>query len=586
MIAIAAPAAAIFVLLLQASHEQPRDVRPNAHAAGVISGIVISDDLETRPIGHAHVGLSAPDVPGQTAITDERGRFVFSNLPAGPYSVSATRRAWITTSYGAKRPGRPGSTISLGDGQKVEIVLRMPRGAVLSGIVHGYAGEPASRVAVQAMRYAIVEGDRRLVPAGNSTITDDRGVYRLYGLPPGDYAVQAVGKAVGREAAQELYLTTDLDLRYAASQARTPPPRPQTAKFAATYFPSATNPSQAAMLTLRAGEERDDIDVQIQLEPTVRVEGMVSPLDNGVPPGTEVILVSTAQSSALHGAVVIDDRRRVGSDGAFVFPNLGSGIYTLVARAATPQLMWTSVEVAVSGDPVTGIVLSLQPGMHLSGRVQFARTVQSSTPAMSAVRVALQPVLGPGAVGIAPVPVTPAADGSFTINGVTPGSYRLSASLNGAGSGAGPVIGRMDGWVLRSALVGGQDTLDVPITIQPNQDITEAAITFVDRAASLSGTVVDAGGHAVPGFTVVLFPTDQALWMAQARRIKAVRSSTDGAFTIAGLPAGEYVVSVVEDPEPGEWFDPTFLQRLVPAGVKVVINEGERKTEDVRVGGG
>jgi len=235
---------------------------------------------------------------------------------------------------------------------------------------------------------------------------------------------------------------------------------------------------------------------------------------------------------------------------------------------------------------VTGIVLSLQPGMHLSGRVQFARTLQSSTPAMSAVRVALQPVPGPGAVGIAPVPVTPAADGSFTINGVTPGSYRLSASLNGAGSGAGPVIGRVDGWVLRSALVGGQDTLDVPITIQPNQDITEAAITFVDRAASLTGTVLDAGGHAVPGFTVVLFPADQALWMAQARRIKAVRSSTDGAFTIAGLPAGEYVVSVVEDPEPGEWFDPTFLQRLVPAGVKVVINEGERKTEDVRVGGG
>jgi hypothetical protein len=85
---------------------------------------------------------------------------------------------------------------------------------------------------------------------------------------------------------------------------------------------------------------------------------------------------------------------------------------------------------------------------------------------------------------------------------------------------------------------------------------------------------------------VVLFPADQALWMAQARRIKAVRSSTDEAFTISDLPAGEYVVSAVEDAEPGEWFDPAFLQRLLPSGVKVVVSEGETKTQDVRAGGG
>jgi uncharacterized protein (DUF2141 family) len=576
MIVCAAPVAALIAMLLQQLPEQPRDARPIAHGTGVISGVVVSDDLETRSIGRARVTLTASNGPAQATIADERGRFVFADLPAGSYTVSANKRAWITTSYGAKRPGRPGFAISVGDGQKLQIVLRMPRGAVLSGIVHGYAGEPASRVTVQAMRYAVVDGGRRLVPAGNSTVTDDRGAYRLYGLPAGDYAVQAVG----RETAQELYLTTDLDLRYAASQASTPPPRPHTATFAATYFPSATNPTQAMMVTLRAGEERDDIDVQIQLEPTVRIEGAVAPLDTGVPPGTEVILVSTAQPGALPGGpAVTNDRRRVGNDGSFVFPNLAPGTYTLVARAAAPQLMWSWVQVAVYEDPVTGIVLSLQPGMHLSGRVQFAPTARTSTPDMSGVRVALQPVLEPGAVGIAPVPVTPAADGSFTVNGVTPGRYRLSASF---GTGAG----RVGGWVVRSAIIGGQDTLDVPITIQPNQNITEAAITFVDRAASLTGKVLDASGHAVPGFTVVLFPADQSLWLPQARRIKAVPSSADGAFTISGLPPGEYVVSALEDAEPGEWFDPAFLQRLLPTGVKLVINEGETKTQDVRAGGG
>lgn len=557
----------VVVAIIAALLQQPRDTPAVAHGRGIVAGVVVSDDLETRPVRHARVMLNGSGVSGQTAITDERGRFVFTDLPAGRYSVSATKTAWITTSYGGKRPGRPGSTIPVADRQTVEIVMRMPHGAVLSGVVLGYEGEPASRVSVQAMHYATVEGVRRLVPSGNGTVTDDRGAYRLYGLQAGDYTVQAAVPAGGRGPVKELYLTTDVDVRYAASGIRTPPPSPSIVTFAPTYFPSATDPSQAAMVTIRAGEERDDIDVQLQLEPAGRVEGVVAPLGTGVPPGTEVLLVNTG------------DRRIVASDGAFAFPNLAPGVYTLVARAAAPQFMWTSMEVAMSGEPVTGIVLSLQPGMRVSGRVQFASTGRLTPPDMSAVRVALQPVLAPGLVGFAPVPVSPAADGSFTVNGVTPGRYRLTASLPGTEAGARSDAG---GWHLRSAVIGGRDTLDVPITIQPNQDIADTAITFVDRAGSLTGRILDATGNALPGSTVVLFPADPALWIPQARRIRAVRSSVDGVFTIPTLPAGEYIVSAVDDPEPGEWFDPAFLQRLLPGGTKIDLGEGEQKTLDVR----
>ncbi|HEX6464064.1 MAG TPA: carboxypeptidase-like regulatory domain-containing protein [Vicinamibacterales bacterium] len=563
-------AAVLIATLLQ----QPRDTPVIAHGTAVISGTVVTDDPEARPVRHARIMLSGSAVSGQTAITDEQGRFVFDGLPAGRYGVSATKIAWMTTWYGARRPAGQGSAIPLIDGQRIEIVLRMRRGAVLSGMIHGYADEPAAGVAVHALHYAVVAGERRLVPAGGGTITDDRGMYRLYGLPPGDYVVEADAPGASREL---LYLTTDLDVRYAASQAREARPPARTVKFAATYFPSATTPSEAAMVTLRPGEERDDIDVQIQLEPTVRIEGAVAPIDTGVPNGTEVILVSTGSTGLLDGRASVDDRRRVGPDGAFVFPNVAPGTYTLVARAAAPQLMWTSMEIAVYGEPVTGIVLTLQPGRHVSGRVRLAPTAQSSPLDMSAVRVTLQPVVSHGLVGFAPVPVSPAADGSFVIKGVTPGRYRLTAMLPGAG--------RPGSWLVRSAIIGGQDTLDLPITIQPNQDVTDGAITIVDRAASLGGTVLDANGRGQSGFTVVLFPTDQALWMPQARRIQAVRSSADGAFAISGLPAGEYLVSAVEDAEPGEWFDPVFLQRLLPAGVKLVFNEGETKTQDVRASG-
>jgi hypothetical protein len=286
--------------------------------------------------------------------------------------------------------------------------------------------------------------------------------------------------------------------------------------------------------------------------------------------------------------VDITDRRRIGGDGSFVFPNLSPGTYTLVARAAKPttlpdgtsgppQFLWTSTEIAVSAEPVTGLVLSLQPGMRVSGHVQFQRT-RLAPPDISSVRVLLQPVLAPGLVGIAPVPVSPAADGSFTFNGVTPGRYKLAAAF--------PGLGRAAGWTLRSATVGDQDTLDVPVTIQPNQDVTDASVTFVDRVASVSGRVTDAAGRAAAGFTVVLFPDDPSLWLAQARRIQAVRSSADGAFTISSLPAGEYVVAVIDDVEPGEWYDPAFLQRLLPTGTKLAIGEAQQKTLDLRANGG
>ena len=115
------------------------------------------------------------------------------------------------------------------------------------------------------------------------------------------------------------------------------------------------------------------------------------------------------------------------------------------------------------------------------------------------------------------------------------------------------------GWLLERC---GQDSLDSPFTLQPNQHVLDATITFADRLAQLSGTVQDAAGRAAPDYTIVLFPAEPALWVAQSRRLQGVRPSADGAYVIRNLPAGNYFVAAVDDVEPGEWFDPAFLQRL------------------------
>jgi hypothetical protein len=140
--------------------------------------------------------------------------------------------------------------------------------------------------------------------------------------------------------------------------------------------------------------------------------------------------------------------------------------------------------------------------------------------------------------------------------------------------------------MLRSAVVSGQDTLDLPFVLQPNQAVADAAITFSDHPAQLTGAVLNGAGVAAPEYTVILFPVEQSLWLPQARRIQGVRPSADGAYIFRNLPAGSYLVVAADDVETGEWFDPAVLQRLAPAAVRITIADGEQKVQDLRVGAG
>jgi hypothetical protein len=65
-----------------------------------------------------------------------------------------------------------------------------------------------------------------------------------------------------------------------------------------------------------------------------------------------------------------------------------------------------------------------------------------------------------------------------------------------------------------------------------------------------------------------------------------VRPGTDGRFTVRNLPPGDYLMAAVTDVEPGAWFDPDFLQQLRGASARVTLSEGDKKTQDLRLGGG
>ena len=438
---------------------------------------------------------------------------------------------------------------------------------------------------MRALRQAIVGGERKLVQAGDAR-TDDRGAYRIFGLAAGDYVVGAVGRA---PTGLELRLTSDADVRHAAAtNPRTPPPPDRTVAFATTYYPGSPFASQAGIVTVGAGEERGGIDVALQLVPTARVEGTVTLPEGGAPPGTEVNLI-TAVQSLLH-ASPFDSLRtgRATPEGAFSFPNIPPGQYTVLARAARPvvnqdgsaapaQIVWAATEIAVDGEAITGLSLSLEPGLTISGQVRFEGTTLKPPADLGSIRVTAAPADVRSNVAFAPAAVKVRTDGRFVIAGVTPGRYRVTASFPGSG--------RPGGWLLKSVIATGQDSLDAPFTLPPNQHVLDATITFTDRLAQISGTLRGAAGSGAADDTVVVFPVEQALWTPQSRRIQGVRPAADGAYLIRNLPAGNYH-RPVDDVEPGEWFDPALLQRVAPSGIRLSIADGEQKVQDLRAGGG
>jgi len=159
---------------------------------GSLSGVVV--DGENHPLRRVQVSISGDMRVNRSAITDDAGRFVFPRLPKGRFTITAAKAGYPDMSYGAKRPYRAGSGVSLAEGQAVNgLVLKLSRGAVLTGTVFDDKGQAMSGVPVMAWAVrTTLAGERTLDFApnsGNGIITDDRGMYRVYGLPPGDFTI-------------------------------------------------------------------------------------------------------------------------------------------------------------------------------------------------------------------------------------------------------------------------------------------------------------------------------------------------------------------------------------------------------------
>src|SRR5947209_10194432 len=178
----------------QPARDTPAQQREAPPPGGRITGRVVTGDTG-RPVKRARAFITAAELSGgRGALTDENGIFDFTELPAGRYTLTVSKSGFVSLSYGQRRPLQAGTPLQLADGQQLKgIEFRLPRGGVVAGHVFDEDGEPMAGAVVRVMRYQYLQGDRRLTPAGTAQ-TDDKGQYRVWGLTPGDYYVNAVAR--------------------------------------------------------------------------------------------------------------------------------------------------------------------------------------------------------------------------------------------------------------------------------------------------------------------------------------------------------------------------------------------------------
>ncbi len=599
-VALAARALVTFVLcaavIERAAAQIPlRDaVRSPGAGTAVIAGTVVTDDQDQRPLRRARVLLTtAEHENGRMVITDDAGQFTFTGLPASRYLLSARKGGYVTSEYGAKRSMRSGVAIVLEDGQRLtNAVVRLPRGGVIAGTIVDQRGQAMSSVIVRPLRYQFAEhGRRTLAPIETAGYIDDLGQYRIWGLDAGEYVVAASIEESEPPGPDDLVRLTDADIKQAeadasglATRATLSPSR--RGAYAPVYYPGTFALSEARSIRLRAGEERADVDFQLSLTSTAKVEGSVV-----IPDGVDRQDLSVQMTNSGTDDVAVErssKSARVDDHSHFVFTGVPPGQYTLTARAQRmPKgfgagagfsfsdlaiAQWAQTDVTVSGDDISGISLVLQPAFSVSGKIQVEPS--GSPPDLSRLIVVLTP--GHSNIndhfGAAPALVD--ANGMFTIAGVTPGRYQVHAGIMAFGS-AGDI------WQVKSAIVNGRETVDQPIELRTSVD--GVVVTLTDRMPSLSGVVRNASGQAAPDCHVVVFAKDRKFWMPDSRRLTSVRPGSDGTYVIRAVPAGEYFVTAVNDLENGEWFDPSVLEQLSTSALTITLADGEKKTQDLRV---
>ncbi len=570
-----------------------------------IAGATVSMFL-ARP-GAASMGVAQARL--QPVLTDSQGRFVFSTLAAGTYFGGVERDGYTQ--------GILQRTLELAAGAQVtDFNFRMNKFNTVLGTVRDDVGDPVVGTEVIAFMRTAASGRPPTLSQRARGRTDDRGEYRLTNLQAGQYFICACtrdvipfdGQLLTTLAARPLDLLS-VARRAAAAGSDAASLDTTLRTYAPTFYPNTPLASRAERVKVEKGETRTSVDITVATVRAVRVSGQIV----GLPP-TSIFAGAmrlTAVGDVPEAAAVTQlPPMLVQPDGRFDFSGVPPGTYVLDVNAvvgrgssspsgsalaflggrgtpappppppppppsgrgsapAPDDILWATETIVVGNEDVTGLVVAIQRGVTVRGKVEFAGT--AAPPQANAIRGGVQLAamdVRPIRPGIYTAQINP--DGTF-IFAVPPGRYVI------------PVTGLAAPWTnTRSVTAKGVDVLDVPFTI--DGDIPDMVLTMTDTPPpSLTGTVELPAGEIPEEWAVLVFPADRRLWkepFGTIRRFVAARVSSQRTFT-PRLPPGDYLLALSHSIPP-DWIEASALEELAKGATPVTLVEGDKKSVQVK----
>ena len=621
----------------------------HTEGTGAISG-VITDGKTHRPIAGAlvYLGIQNYGPVGRTSrqITDPKGRFVFTNLPAADtFFLNASKAGYNEGHYGDTGPvtsGVASGLIRLTTGQwfpQANIPLWRP--GVIAGTVVDEHGDPEVGVRVRVLSRVVIAGASHLA-AGATTLTDDRGRYRLSGLSAGTYVVNvpSVQNAVpaatspmeieGQTPAAAANASSDTPSRNGGAlpldsshlliigNYATPPladGRPQAYPMA--FHPGVSSVSEATPIVLDSSETREDVNVILRPTAAARVSGHVDGTRDAVR-GLVLRLIAPGLEDLGDGSEVATSL--VDPNGDFTFLNVPPGQYSLegsrsrlefssgpsptsaASMPGTPgqvQGPGTIMASVFAGPPGTRLL-----GSHTTGDAGYwtrtAVTVGAADVAGLVVQlhraVSLHGRIAFDGTGAPPGPtliMVEPADGRSSL-GVQQSTSRPDIgdddtfTINGLGAGEYVIriLGLSPRQAVESITATNADYTTRPFDAGAGQDFNDVVITFTDRIASLGGSVQLESRGDQRLMTVIAFPASRDQWTRygfQPTRFKTVPVSNAGTYQIDNLPAGSYLLVAVESSQAKRWQDASFLDAASQVATRVTIGWGDHKSQDLRM---
>jgi len=522
------------------------DAPPPATAA--IRGRVLAGDTG-QPLRKAQLRANQIDVPAgatsvagrenRVATTDADGRYEFKDLPPGRYGVSASKGAYVGMSWGQEQPNQAGKPIDLAPGQTIERVdFTLPRGGVITGRVLDEYGEPLAELPVEAVRGTMLNGRRDLAPIG-SAMTDDEGVFRIFGLTPGQYYVRARWRRMG-----------------------TGEPGVDRTGYPLTFFPGTPRVEEAQRFTVAAGQTVSDLAMAVGSIRTARVEGSIVD-SQGRSVSNTMLTVSQSTGNGFSSVGTL-----LRPDGTFVFGTLSPGEYTFRTQPIGPNKEVAMMKVTVGNEDIKDLRLVAAPPSLITGRIVVDPGQAPSVAAMGLSLFATDSDLQRFG-GLSPVKI--ADDLTFEIAAM-PGKNKINT------------LNLPPAWTVRAIRVNTIDVIDDGIEIRPGENITGVDVELTSRLTIITGAVTSTRGEPVKDYTVIVFAADNKRWMAASRYLRTARPDQDGRFKISALPPADYHIVAVEKLEPNvPPTDPDFLERMLPGAKSLSLGEGETKTVELRV---